>query len=870
MTQVTRKTQARWALLVLMLFAARGLAHGQPDAASATLGTGTQPTAGVPKPAETLYLQLRSIGLDPARTYHIRGAPLDRSSLHITLEDGEISFTTAVNGHVTGAFFEGEGEVLLTPPNRVERSSMGLFTGMAILEERFATAYLRFNDETFAELQPYLRPAEDAQGFSSHWNETAHNLAELDSLRLLVSYSRSLSVTGTSAATPMDEQAVSNSAADRMLHVRVQGRKLGTFDVYFDSASAEQIWAGQTRVVDGVTYYDLWTSFASGDPSTADTVGQRTRPTVDEVATSRYTIKAEVNPPTALSAEASLEVEVRQGGERTLLFELSRFLQVRQVDVDGRPVEFINNTAIDGTQLARRGNDVVAVVFPEPLRVGQKLKLRFVYGGEVLSEAGGGLLYVGARGTWYPNRGMAMADFDLEFHYPPGWTLVATGKRVSGTAGEASGTGTVTTSLAGEQVARWVTERPGELAGFNLGKYERATAHAGEVTVETYATQGVERTFPRGSESLVTVPQAGLPLTKPEEIVVEPTVPAPARHAQAVAENAAHAVEFFSRRFGPYPYSSLKLTQMPGHLSQGWPGLVFLSSFAFLTPEEESGLRLDPMQGTFRRLMLAHETAHQWWGDLVSWRTYRDQWIVEALANYCALMILEAERPVEFRKVMEEYRADLLAKNKHDEMLRDAGPVTLGLRLNSSHFPGGYEAISYGRGTWLFHMLRNMLLDAEAVQGQRGARVQPVSDEPFVRVLRKVRERYEGKEISTQELLAVFEEELPPSLWYEGQKSLDWFLQGWVQGIALPHLSLQSVKYTPRSGGTTVSGILVQKEAPADLVTSVPVYSVLAGKTTLLGRVFADGPETPFHLAAPPGTKKIVLDPNQTLLTSPK
>ena len=61
------------------------------------------------------------------------------------------------------------------------------------------------------------------------------------------------------------------------------------------------------------------------------------------------------------------------------------------------------------------GNDLVAIVLPGPARAGQKINLEFVYGGEVLAEAGGGLLYVGARGTWYPNRGMAMADFDLEF-----------------------------------------------------------------------------------------------------------------------------------------------------------------------------------------------------------------------------------------------------------------------------------------------------------------------------------------------------------------------------------------------------------------------------------------------------------------------
>jgi len=48
-----------------------------------------------PKPAETLYLQLRSVGLDKARVYHIREASIDRSSIHITLEDGTIAFSEA-------------------------------------------------------------------------------------------------------------------------------------------------------------------------------------------------------------------------------------------------------------------------------------------------------------------------------------------------------------------------------------------------------------------------------------------------------------------------------------------------------------------------------------------------------------------------------------------------------------------------------------------------------------------------------------------------------------------------------------------------------------------------------------------------------
>jgi len=60
------------------------------------------------------------------------------------------------------------------------------------------------------------------------------------------------------------------------------------------------------------------------------------------------------------------------------------------------------------------------------------------------------------------------------------------------------------------------------------------------------------------------------------------------------------------------------------------------------------------------------------------------------------------------------------------------------------------------------------------------------------------------------------------------------------------------VKYAAKPGGSAVSGTIVQKDAPQELVTVVPVYAVFAGKNVLLGQVFADGPETNFHFSAPP------------------
>lgn len=839
----------------------------QPTSEATTDSQNPQPRTG-----EALYQRLFSVGLDKTRVFSIRDANLDRGACHISLDAGTIAFTEDVAGRVTGAFFEGEGEVLLSPPEPVERRSLAMFTGGAILEESFATAYFRFDDNTFADLQPVLGPAEDGQAFVSQWNETARNLAQGDALRLLLTFSRYLPTSGPANSSPSSVPEVHDG---RFLHARVQGRKLGGFDVFFDSTASESLWAGKMKMADGTSYYEVWTEFAlphartrsEGIGGSAGEPGEPGEP--GEIILPSYRIRAQVKPPSQLDADAWVQMEVHQGGERAVLFELSRSLRVKQVDVDGASVEFIHNPALDGTQLARRGNDMVAVVFPRPLRSGETVNLHFSYGGEVLSEAGRGLLYVGERGTWYPNRGLQMSNYDLEFQFPAGWTLVATGKRATpspATPGQSE-------ALAhGVQVMRWVSERPIPVAGFNLGKYSRVTARAGEVTVEAYATSGVERSFPTEEDRPGRASDPGIPSVFRRglnTVVVPPPLPSPAHNAQAVADHSARAIDFFSRRFGPYPYTSLTLTQMPGELSQGWPSLVFLSSSSFLTVEEQNRLRLSQAERMLNSTVIAHETAHQWWGDLVGWKSYRDQWLVEALANYSSLMFLESQDPSKFHAVLENYRDNLLSRNKDGELVADAGPVTLGTRLTSSHFPTGYEVISYGRGTWLMNMLRNMMRDGARKSGAHSAEASDarVVDEPFTRALRNLRQRYEGKSVSTREMLKVFEEELPPSLWYEGKKSLDWFYDGWINGTAIPRLEVQDVKYVDKPASVAISGNILQKESPADLVTAVPVYASVGTRTVLLGVVLADGPETTFHLSAPPGARKVVLDPYHTLLT---
>src|SRR5215472_11466353 len=127
MTLRLRKTLPTFACALLLLCSQSAAAQ-------------TESTPLTSGPVLPLYRALRSVGLDPQRVFTIREA------VHLWLNDGTIAFTQAVDGRVTGAYFEGEGEVLVRPPDRMERASLGLFTGAGVLEEKFTSGYLRFND----------------------------------------------------------------------------------------------------------------------------------------------------------------------------------------------------------------------------------------------------------------------------------------------------------------------------------------------------------------------------------------------------------------------------------------------------------------------------------------------------------------------------------------------------------------------------------------------------------------------------------------------------------------------------------------------------------------------------------------------------
>jgi aminopeptidase N len=256
--------------------------------------------------------------------------------------------------------------------------------------------------------------------------------------------------------------------------------------------------------------------------------------------------------------------------------------------------------------------------------------------------------------------------------------------------------------------------------------------------------------------------------------------------------------------FGPPALKTLTVAPIPGAFGQGFPGLVYLSTVAYLDPRERPAAMRDAHQQVFfSDLMEAHEVAHQWWGNVVTANDYQDEWLLESLADYSALLWLEKKKGAKaFESVLEDYRDHLVAGDGQGHPVESAGPVVWGRRLFSSGVPDAWRIITYEKGAWIMHMLRRRL-----------------GDERFLKMLAELRRRYEARSFSTEDFRALVKEFLPPGVTAD---SIDTFFDNWVYSTGVPSLK---VRYAVKGAATswTVSGTLTQSDVDDDFSADIPL-----------------------------------------------
>jgi hypothetical protein len=778
-----------------------------------------------------LYDAIKALRIDPSNVYRIVPAnhiQLRRGDAVLSFEDGAFAFFSPLDGQITGVVFSGRGHILAIPRDPVEKQQMGRFLGAPVLDQEFINGYLRFTDDTAGELlrqfhAANLTPQTDTAA-GAQWDAAVTHLNPSYTLRILFD-----------RLSPNPKPC---------FYAGLEGTVTGPFDVVLDAQRDEQFFLGQVRKTGGAFSYDVWTSHR--------VPGALAPPPAFHAL--HYSIETTISSSNSLDATTIVRLRAETGTERVLAFQLSRALTIDSVTGEqGESLPFFQNEGMSPQERSTRGNDYLDVVLTQAPPRHQELTLHFHYRGNVIQDAGNGVLFVGARESWYPHFGDSaeFSDYDLLLRWPRKLRLIATGAKVE-------------EHEEGEfRVGHWKTEKPMSVAGFNLGEYASASVASESHSIDIYANRQLEEDLRKRLSVQLVDPLA---LTSRRfgsspagHAVAPPPDPSPADALKQLGKEIDSSIRFYETFSGPFPFRNLSVSQIPGTFGQGWPGLLYVSTYSFLSSEAQQRAGLSTTgQEHFTELVPYHEVAHQWWGNVVAWSSYRDQWIDEAIANYLAVLFADTKKNPDhtLHVWLARYRQQLVEKLPGSaEAAGDIGALTLGTRLNSSKSPDAYEEIIYGKGTWIIQMLREMLR-------QPGARN---PDERFVALLQTLVTKYAYRALTTDDLQHEVEAVMTPAMDLEGGRSMEWFFEEWVRGTGIPHYRVEFTAHHTEKG-YQIRGKLFQSGVPRSFIASVPLYSGGAGRGALLATVVADAPETAFHFVVPVPPHKIVIDPRMTLL----
>jgi Peptidase family M1 domain len=338
------------------------------------------------------------------------------------------------------------------------------------------------------------------------------------------------------------------------------------------------------------------------------------------------------------------------------------------------------------------------------------------------------------------------------------------------------------------------------------------------------------------------------------------SLPNPAAVLKQLGTKLLDSVHYYEELNGTFPFSELDVSQIPGSFGQGWPGLLYLTTFVFLPPEaqQQAGLN-ERAQQQVQELVPFHEVVHQWWGNVQVPASYRDVWIEEGMADYQSLMYDEKRNPSKhaLQEWLLRYRDALLAKEPDTgETVEQSGPLDFGYRLDSSKTPGAYRIIIYEKGAWVMHMLRMMLRDT--------AKKNP--DARFEELLKNTLSDYRFQTLSTAQLEGEVQRLMTPSMDLENSRSVDWFFDEWVRQTGIPEYSL-NFSASPRSSRFLIEGSLEQRDVPNVFTERVPIYAVAGNeKTFFLGSVVTTGAATRFRFTSRFRPLRLLIDPEHTIL----
>jgi len=257
-------------------------------------------------------------------------------------------------------------------------------------------------------------------------------------------------------------------------------------------------------------------------------------------------------------------------------------------------------------------------------------------------------------------------------------------------------------------------------------------------------------------------------------------------------ETAKNIIRFYSDTFCPYPAQKFTLAQKGAYSAYGYSVRTYIVMNDYTD---------------FHERTMAHEIAHQWWGNLVGMSGKATGWLTESLAEYSAFLYMEHAHG----------RQSAVTGDKRDSLLKYMMTCT---PIGQAGFNApDYGNIAYHIGPHVYHMLRYV-----------------VGDEDFFATLKSFAKQRANRSTNAEDFIAVAES-------VHG-KSLEWFFEAWLERTKGPRYVLEHEVADLGGSQYSVRGKVIQEETDYRMPLKIEIAG--AGQTTVHD-LWTEGAETPFE-----------------------
>lgn len=740
-------------------------------------------TAQHPGNANTYYQQLRAL-LPGGEVIAVKNLELKRDAATFSFTSGNIAFYGQVNGKITGAVFKGEGHFHLTPPTAEERHNLAITTHSEEFDEDFDQVVLRFTDSTAAELHKASAGAGQSSSEYASAAQDFHNflrtkLRDNLDLRLL--------------------QDVLSPVQGGYFTAAIHGSKNHRMIFTLDPHGVEELAPEEVSLMIWNDWGPSWpTAFQRA--SDAAEGGGSGHERNGAFRFDNEDLDVSIEKSGFLTGLATVHITAEQDGVAVAPFALFPTLRVSNVETDkAAPLDYVQEKKDEDSDFG--------VVLAQPLKRGESATIRIAYGGkDVVMNEGSKNYYPIARESWYPNAAVGLGDYatyHMTFHVPKGLQLIATGTKVSDKTEDK-----ITTT-------EWKTDVPLPVVGFNLGDFVMKEATlpgkvGDSLTIDAYANKNPPDTLSRlGSQSDLPVNGSDVDTESMPTGKINTASMLPVELSQGQI-----AAQIYTDYFGPLPFAKVALTQQFAcDYGQSWPMLVYLPICGFLDSTQQFALGVHP-EDMYWKVVTAHEVAHQWWGQTVGFRSYRDQWMSEGFANTSASIFLQVtnSKDDKYREFWKEQRKLLTEKNAMGFRPIDVGPVTMGFRLSSQKTGWNIkDDLIYPKGAYILHMIRIMMWSPRD------------GDQRFKDTMHDLVSTYRLQAATTEDFKAIVEKHMSPAMDIMGNHRMDWFFDEYVYGTDLPTYHFES-QVTQNGDAQTLHVKLVQSSVRPEFKMVMPIY----------------------------------------------